>query len=504
MQLASDKNYDQLQQKYGSPDNYTWEEPILFDEVETPNIAADLLPGVFGDFARELSKMSETPEAMSVFAVLSVIAAAASKHYCVSPNKDWVEPINIYVMVGLPPANSKTLVLNQCLAPLIEWERQKAIELQPIIDQERSKRKTQEAIIEAKRREAAKKKHDEREACIADIQELEANLASIPTLPKLFVNDATPEALIDHLSEQGGYLGIFSDEGGIIDVISGLYTGGKSNIDVLLKGIDGGNIRKVRKDKYIDLNPFLTIFLAVQPAVIKNMGAQKVFSGKGFIERFLYILPKSYVGYRSNHLYSIDNRIKNAYYDAVRVLLEVDSPHNERTEISLSAHALDEWQRFRNDIETQLRPNGRLYSFQGWGGKLPGFLLRIAALIQIASVGLDSTKIDEQSMKNASTIGVLLIDHAIAAQNLMGADQGMHDAKELYQWFLSEQSDQWTRTDITRALRNRQIGKKERLNAAIGILIDRHIIREIKDDTTQKPTTRYQLNPKLKGKNTRG
>ncbi len=45
------------------PDN--WDDPILFDEIETPNIPARLLPAVLGEFASALALATETPEAMS-------------------------------------------------------------------------------------------------------------------------------------------------------------------------------------------------------------------------------------------------------------------------------------------------------------------------------------------------------------------------------------------------------------------------------------------------------
>ncbi|MBT7087552.1 DUF3987 domain-containing protein, partial [bacterium] len=61
-------------------------------------------------------------------------------------------------------------------------------------------------------------------------------------LPCLFITDATPEELAAKVYEQNNYLGIFSDEGGITEVLSGLYTGGSANIDILLKGIDGGDV----------------------------------------------------------------------------------------------------------------------------------------------------------------------------------------------------------------------------------------------------------------------
>src|SRR5438105_3848356 len=53
-----------------------WDAPILFDEFETADIPASLLPGIFGEFAAALAFATETPEALSVMTVLGVISTA--------------------------------------------------------------------------------------------------------------------------------------------------------------------------------------------------------------------------------------------------------------------------------------------------------------------------------------------------------------------------------------------------------------------------------------------
>jgi hypothetical protein len=134
------------------------------------------------------------------------------------------------------------------------------------INRQRSERKTQEKIIEGLRIKVAKARDSiEQQHLISEITQKEADLIEIPVLPLLFTNDATPESLTTLVNEQGGRLAIFSDEGGILETLAGLYSNGAANIDILLKGIDGGEVRVRRKDRSITLNPYLTIVLAVQP-----------------------------------------------------------------------------------------------------------------------------------------------------------------------------------------------------------------------------------------------
>ena len=72
-----------------------------------------------------------------------------------------------------------------------------------------------------------------------------------------------------------------------MEVFAGLYSGARANMDIVLKGIDGGRVRIERKDSTIDVEPYLTILLIVQPRILQNMAEQKSFQGNGLLERFL-------------------------------------------------------------------------------------------------------------------------------------------------------------------------------------------------------------------------
>src|SRR5262245_28199524 len=247
-----------------------WESPILFDDIDTPEIPAHLLPGGLGDFAAALASATETPAALSVMTVLGVISAALSRRFVVNPKPGWMEPINIYCAIALPPANHKSLVLSCCTKPLIQWEQEQIRQKIPEKKRLQSEYKTQEKIIEGLRNKAAKTDDEKKRLLLVEeITALEATLTPAPVLPILFTNDATPESLASLIHEQGGRLAIFSDEGGIMETLAGLYSNGVANVDILLKGIDGGEVRIRRKDRSVILNPYLTVLLAVQPAVIQ-------------------------------------------------------------------------------------------------------------------------------------------------------------------------------------------------------------------------------------------
>lgn len=134
-----------LDNKYGEP----WEPPILFSDCETPDIPAQLLPGIFGEYAKALATATETPEALTVMVILGVLSIAVTKKFIASPKEGWQESLNIYTLIALPPANHKSLVIKNCIQPLTEWEyEQKILKEKDIIEQQ-SARKSQELRIDA-------------------------------------------------------------------------------------------------------------------------------------------------------------------------------------------------------------------------------------------------------------------------------------------------------------------------------------------------------------------
>jgi hypothetical protein len=478
-----------------------WEEPIFFEDNNVPEIPAQLLPSPFCDFAKNLADAAETSESLAVMVILGVISTATSKYVRVSPKPGWHEPLNIYTLIALPPANNKSLILRACTQPLVEWEREQAAMMAGEIKRQRSERKTQEKIIESLRLRAAKEKDIPlQRALIQEIINLEAALTEPPALPQLFANDATPESLAALAYEQGGAFALFSDEGGILEILAGLYSNGLSNVDILLKGIDGGDMRIRRKDRSLDFNPYLTLVLTVQPAIIHNLAMRKAYSGNGTLERFLYVLPKSNLGFRTHDKPPVNETLSHAYSQKVKTLLSLQKHLKEKDgyhTLKLSAAAYEAWLGFQKKIEYQLRPHERLSSCLGWGGKICGFTLRIAGLLHLADDAYQTPTIEEKSMFQAITLANSLADHALKAYGLMGTDEAQNDAKVLFDWIFANGKLQFKRYDLAFALRGRGIGKSDRLSKALKVLIDRNLISPPQKLPTRKPTTVHFVNPTI-------
>ena len=475
----------------------SWEDPILFDNYEVPEIPCDLLPNSLSKFASELADYTETPAGLSVMTVISVLSIALQKKFIVKPREkdSYKETVNIYAISTLISGNRKSAVFNSCTKPISDWEDTQRDFLAPAIKEQKSRYESEKRLIESMRKKLDSSDGN-KEAIIQEIICKEQELKKPDSLPSLFTNDITSESLISLMSEQNEKMAIISDEGGIVEVMSGLYSGGNANIDIFLKSWDGGKIRQKRKDRNIELkNPLLTMNLVVQPAVIQSMSSKKPLDGRGLLERFLYCTPKSKMGFRSNDKEPVSTESASKYDRKIKELLsikDVDSPNI----LTLTSESYQEWKRFQNNIEIDLREGGRLEVCRSWGGKICGYALRIAALFHVCEYGENSLKIEKATMEKSIKLCSLLTCHAIAAFSSIEINPDYRDSKEILNWIKDNDLDNFAKSDITKKMQNRVNFRSKRIDDLLSILTERNIISHpIREG---KKTLRFKVNPAVK------
>ncbi len=109
-----------------------------------------------------------------------------------------------------------------------------------------SERRTIEARIERLRRKAASAADPSN--LMREIRDSEANLPVVPPVFRIHVDDCTPERLASLMVEQGGRMQVFSDEGGVFELLAGRYSKGIPNLDLWLKGHSVSQVRVDRAD----------------------------------------------------------------------------------------------------------------------------------------------------------------------------------------------------------------------------------------------------------------
>ena len=244
---------------------------------------------------------------------------------------------------------------------------------------------------------------------------------------------------------------IVSAEGGIFDILNGIYTK-NVNIDVFLKGHSGDTIRVDRIGRASEsiLHPTLTMLLAVQPEVLNGLMSNSTFRGRGLTARFLYAMPKSSLGIRTFHTNLIDEPIKTEYAKLIRSLLETDCKEEP---ITLSKEATAVLEKLFRETESRFQTD--LAEITDWAGKYVGAVLRIAGLLHATQHHgfLDFTEVSKETMENAVRIGEYFLEHAKAAYSLMGADPVNKHSEYLLGAIKREQICEFSRRDAMRLCR---------------------------------------------------
>ncbi len=199
------------------------------------------------------------------------------------------------------PSERKSAVLNHMIKPLNKYETEYNFQNAAAFEMSQVRKRLLERQQKALEDQVSKGKADmaELEKVVGELSRFEEK---VPL--KLYLDDVTTEKLVSVLAQNKGHAAILSTEGGIFDMLSGIYTK-TVNIDVILKAYSGDSIRvdRIGRESEMIMKPTLTMHLMAQPSVLSGLMENKTFRGRGLTARFLYPLPSSFVGqrrYRSN------------------------------------------------------------------------------------------------------------------------------------------------------------------------------------------------------------
>ena len=496
----------------------SWEEPVLFGSMDTPEISAGILPGFLGEYCAAVSEATQTPPALAVAMGLSVIATCIQKRFEVSPYEGYTEPTNIWTCSGSDPGTRKTAVKTALTLPLTHWEKEEADAMKTDLLRVKHTRDINLKRIDQLRAKAAKPETEAavRENCMREIMSIENDTPEELLSPRLWTDDVTPERLQGLLCDHGERMSLISDEGGTFEVMAGLYNNGRSNVNVYLQAHAGAETRVDRQGRLVILHqPALTFGLTVQPQVIADLvqGNKARFRGNGMLARFLYFMPKSNVGHRdvTRHA-SVPESIKAAYNDGIFKLLYIppvfDEYGQERARIlTLNPDALSAWMQFSAYIESKQGEDGEYHSIRDWTSKLPGAALRIAGIFHLVEHGEQTPIISKDTIGKALDLSELLISHARAAFDLMGSEQAVNDAKIVFTWLRSLPGDHFTQREALKKHEGR-FKRLERLKKGLDVLTERHIISTPQTTATGdkggRPGIYYLINPAIRGGGSHG
>lgn len=504
--IAAGGTRDDLERLVAATPDWTsahspWPEIESFDVLNLPQFPTHVLPEVLREWVEGESHATQTPADLAAFLALAVGSACIARRVVVEPRPGWLEPVNLYVAVLLEPGNRKSAVFADALKPLRELEAELIEAARPEIARAQSQRRQDEARLRKLEKQAgesgnAQARHEAFELATALSEQPE------PVLPRLIVDDATAEKLGMMLAEQNGRIASMSPEGGVFDLMAGLYSkSGLPQFNVYLMAHSGDDLitDRVSRNGVRVVRPALTCAYAIQPTVIEALAKNSIFRSRGLLGRFLYAAPQSWIGNRSVGTKPVADSTRDAYHQLIRSLAAIEG----ETVLGLTDEAAYEFQEWESEIEAMLGDGGQMEAIRDWGAKLAGATLRVAAILHCAEHGA-AGPIPRAAIVAATTIARYLIPHAEHVLNLMSAKEKSidDDAQYVLRWIERHGKRVFSKSEAQHDGK-RRFPKAIDIDPALAELTRRGYIRLQPTCSTRPgrpPSPQYEVNPAMLGR----
>jgi hypothetical protein len=479
-----------------APPTEPWPEIISLDTVSLPEFPTHALPGVLRAWVEAESHATQTPADLAGLLALAVCSSTIARRVIVEPRSRWEEPVNLYVAVLLEPGNRKSAVFADATRPLCELEAELIEAARPSVARAQSDRRQAETRLKRLEKLAAEKGDDEARHEAGKLAE-ELAMQVEPVLPRLIVDDATCEKLGMILAEQGGRIASMSPEGGVFDLMAGLYSkNGIPQFGVYLMGHSGDNLKsdRVSRSSVHVERPALTCAYAMQPQVIVGLAANPAFRGRGLLARFLYAAPQSWIGRRLIAPPPVPDAVRDAYHETVKAMADIQE---ERIMLNLAPDAAAALEAWEAEIEAMLADGGQMEIMRDWGGKLAGATLRLAAVLHCVEYGL-AGEIGLPTLLSAIEVARYLVPHAEAVLNMMQAQESAsdEDARYLLRWIERHGRRQFTKSEAQHQGK-RRFPKADDIDPALTELTRRGYIRLVPTEPSgpgRPPSPKYEVN----------
>lgn len=451
-----------------------------------------------------LSEATQTDPGMAGTVALTALAVAVGGRAVVEIRPGWEQGLNLFTVVVARSGERKSDVQGILMGPLREQEAR-------LVEENKAARRDALTLRQIADHAAALATVEAGKAPIGEREALEqlaisavdmAESIEVPPIPRLFADDATPQAVASLLAEQGGRLAIISSEGGILEIIGGRYSG-KPDMDTFLKGHSGGTIRVDRMGRPTEYvrRPALTLGLMIQPSVLTAIGASDAFRGRGLLARFLYAAPPSKWGFRTIGADPVPVVVRERYDALVGGLVYGFAPWTDPAILRLSPEAGARELAFEADIEREFRASGLLEGIEEWGAKHVGTVCRIAGLLHLAEYGEPGHRkeIGIATMANAIDLGGYYLHHAVHAFAAMQTDKPSSDARYLLS-SIRRLAPEFSTRDLFNVVTRGRFPKVSDLDPAICVLVENQwlvpvAVTERAGQPGRPPSPRWIVNP---------
>ncbi|WP_190211581.1 YfjI family protein [Kitasatospora indigofera] len=486
-----------------------WDIPVPLGESRAlPAFPVDVLPPWVGDMVAAVAEETQTPADLAGCLALAALATAAGGRVMIRIRGRWHEPVNIYTAVALPPGNRKSAVFDLMTKPLLAVE--KVLKDASVL--KRTEAETTLKLLKAAAEKAAARaagaEQDKREELTREAVFLahQAEGVTVPAETQLIADNATQESLATMLAEQGGRVAIMSPEGGIFDIIAGLYSG-SPNMEIFLKGHAGDMVRvnrQGRPSQHIE-RPAVTMGLAIQPEVLDAIARVKGADGRGLLARYLYAVPRSLVGSRRLDPEPIPDDVADTYAARLSALTATLADWTEAAVLALTPEADAVMMAYQKVTESRLSKDGSLAPIVKWASKRDGAVARLAALLHLATHPEDgwTRPVEAATVAAATRLGDYFTVHALHVFDAMGADPAQDAARILLgHLHLYPPAGTFTKRELMRAVPRADFRTMADLDPALALLEEHGWLRQQAPPPRsakggRPPSPRYEAYPRI-------
>ncbi|MEV6932063.1 DUF3987 domain-containing protein [Dactylosporangium sp. NPDC051485] len=449
-----------------------------------PTFPAEVLPDWVAEMVYAVAEFTQTPLDLPGSIALAALSTAAGGRAEVEVRGSWREPTNLFTVVVLPPGSRKSAVFSAMTGPLLGAERALVERTKPVIVEAELAAKVAGKAAERAANAAANADASGRDTLLAEATAaaMQAEAVTVPVLPQLVADDVTSEAAASLLAAQGGRLAVLSPEGGIFATIAGRYSG-TPNLEVFLKGHAGDMMRIGRQSRDAEHveKPALTLGLAVQPDVLRDIASMPGFRGLGLLARILFSLPENTVGRRKVGADPVPANVATAYTENLSALVLSLAEWTDPAVLLLTAEANERVLDIERSVEPRLAPGGAWGHIVDWGSKYTGAVVRLAGLIHLAEHLRDGwgKPIGADIIDRAAMLGEFFAAHALAAFDDMGADPATRNARTVLAWIERTGTTAFTKRELFRAVKSAQLATVADLDPALDVLDAHGYLRQL-------------------------
>ena len=446
------------------------------------------LPERARTYAVDLAERKMVPVDLTAMFMLGIVAGVLGPRVLIRRDHDWIEPTNLYTIVGMRSSSAKSPAVKELIRGLDKAKKLLAENhMRALVKQQADlEEQIESCLLKAKDVHTPLDEKTGLKARAKNLQKEAEQLAQKPPKAPLTMidGDCTPEALAERMAANGGYVAVVDDEGPLIRNLGGQYSGQTANLAILLKGYDGQAYypSRITREASIMERTTLSVTMSPQPGLVAEMLRNTMMEETGLINRFFVSLPGDLIGKR-------DGR-RSTYIDDVQEKEDATLPtwwSNLLEELASygllvgdlqddAGHILDltrgAW-KLHYDYQEEFEPrmdedrDGDLHRVSGWAGKHCARILRLAAVLHFLSGATLDDRVEESTMRDAIEIGKWSLEHFLHLGKVVGLSESASRIKE---HILGKDLPWASRTEINVEVFRKAVGGKQ-LDAWIDELV---------------------------------